>query len=113
MDWWAFGVLLYEMMAGQQPFEGDTDSAIFKNVKEKKAVFPKHFTQESMDVITSVSVSCEYYYKFVFKHINIFLSFWLKNLITAWELVDLPVPRYKLIHSFRVLIGRQQLIWIG
>lgn len=55
MDWWAYGVLLYEMMAGQQPFEGDDDATIFKNIKEKKAVFPKHFTQESMDIITSVS----------------------------------------------------------
>lgn len=65
MDWWAYGVLLYEMMAGQQPFEGEDDAAIYKNIKEKKAVFPKHFSQESMDVITSVS----------FLHLNVVLEY--------------------------------------
>ncbi|KAH8298574.1 hypothetical protein KR044_012149 [Drosophila immigrans] len=52
-DWWSYGVLLYELMAGQAPFEGDDDSAVFRNIKDKKAVFPKHFSQEAMDIITS------------------------------------------------------------
>ncbi|KAH8308731.1 hypothetical protein KR059_001088 [Drosophila kikkawai] len=52
-DWWSYGVLLFEFMAGQAPFEGDDESIIFRNIKEKKAVFPKHFSQEAMDIITS------------------------------------------------------------
>ncbi|KAH8284645.1 hypothetical protein KR018_009501 [Drosophila ironensis] len=52
-DWWSYGVLLYEFMAGQAPFEGDDETTVFRNIKEKKAVFPKHFSQEAMDIITS------------------------------------------------------------
>lgn len=50
-------MLLFELMAGQAPFDGDNESIIFRNIKEKKAVFPKHFSQEAMDIITSVSCS--------------------------------------------------------
>lgn len=56
-DWWSYGVLLYEMMAGQAPFEGDDEATVFRNVKDKKAIFPKHFSQEAMDIITSVSLN--------------------------------------------------------
>lgn len=61
MDWWSYGILLYEMMAGQEPFEAEDDATMFKNIKEKKAIFPKHFSQESMDVITSVSLKKNIY----------------------------------------------------
>lgn len=54
VDWWCYGIMLFELMAGQHPFEADDDDAMFKNIKEKKAVFPKHFSQEAMDIITSV-----------------------------------------------------------
>jgi len=43
-------------MAGQAPFEGEDESTVFRNIKEKKAIFPKHFSQEAMDIITSVSI---------------------------------------------------------
>lgn len=49
------------MMAGQEPFEAEDDATMFKNIKEKKAIFPKHFSQESMDVITSVSLKKNIY----------------------------------------------------
>ncbi|XP_055854774.1 protein kinase C, eye isozyme [Episyrphus balteatus] len=49
-DWWSYGVLLFEMMAGQSPFEGDTDEQIFKAIKENKVIFPKHFTEDARAV---------------------------------------------------------------
>lgn len=49
------------MLAGQNPFEADDEDSTFKNIKDKKAVFPKHFSQEAMDVITSVSIKYKKY----------------------------------------------------
>jgi len=51
-------------MAGQAPFEGDDETTVFRNIKDKKAVFPKHFSVEAMDIITSVSVGFQ-------KHMNL------------------------------------------
>ena len=32
VDWWAFGVLLYEMMSGHPPFTGEDEEDLFNSI---------------------------------------------------------------------------------
>jgi len=40
VDWWAFGILLYECLAGYSPFAGKDQNAICKNIVNRKLSFP-------------------------------------------------------------------------
>ena len=40
LDWWAVGVLLYEMIVGLQPFYHKNRNRMFKKIKETEVVFP-------------------------------------------------------------------------
>ncbi|KAJ3682651.1 hypothetical protein LUZ60_015224 [Juncus effusus] len=40
VDWWAFGVFLYELLYGRTPFKGATKEATLKNILNKELRFP-------------------------------------------------------------------------
>nr|AHZ63889.1 phototropin [Scouleria aquatica] len=40
VDWWALGILLYEMLFGRTPFRGKNRQKTFSNVLEKEIYFP-------------------------------------------------------------------------
>lgn len=40
VDWWAVGVMTYEMIIGQTPFQHQSHAASFKMIRENEPVFP-------------------------------------------------------------------------
>ncbi|PKA48519.1 Phototropin-1A [Apostasia shenzhenica] len=44
VDWWALGILLYEMLYGYTPFRGKTRQKTFANILQKDLKFPRSFS---------------------------------------------------------------------
>jgi len=42
VDWWTFGILLFEMLYGTTPFRGNTRENTFSNINNKGIVYPPH-----------------------------------------------------------------------
>lgn len=51
VDWWALGVLLYEIIAGYPPYEDDNPMMIYQKVLEGKIEFPSHFSKKAKELI--------------------------------------------------------------
>ncbi|KAG1554949.1 hypothetical protein G6F49_007578 [Rhizopus delemar] len=50
VDWWAFGVLLYEMLLGQSPFKGEDEDEIFDAVLEDNILYPINLSKNSVAI---------------------------------------------------------------
>jgi protein kinase X len=51
VDWWATGILLFEMLAGYPPFYDDNPFSIYEKILEGKLVFPTHIDPHAKDLI--------------------------------------------------------------
>lgn len=51
VDWWSFGVLIYEMLYGQTPFHGSNTRDILKAILSNHLKYPEHFSKEVKDLL--------------------------------------------------------------
>lgn len=56
VDWWAFGVLIYEMIVGYTPFVASDPSVICKNVIRANLKFPRKFADKPLDLCAQLLV---------------------------------------------------------
>ena len=55
VDWWALGVLMYEMMAGQPPFEADNEDDLFESILHDDVLYPVWLSKEAVSILKGVS----------------------------------------------------------
>eukprot|EP00051_Salpingoeca_urceolata_P027527 m.481879 g.481879 ORF g.481879 m.481879 type:complete len:364 (-) comp22354_c0_seq1:171-1262(-) len=54
VDWWALGVLIYEMAAGYPPFYAEQPLQIYEKILAGKIRFPAHFSRELRDLLKNL-----------------------------------------------------------
>lgn len=54
VDWWALGVLIYEMCAGYPPFYAEQPIQIYEKIVAGKVRFPAHFSRELRDLLKNL-----------------------------------------------------------
>ncbi|KAI8147959.1 camp-dependent protein kinase 9 [Fennellomyces sp. T-0311] len=55
-DWWALGILIFEMLAGYPPFFDDNSFGIYEKILAGKVQFPAHFDMLAKDLLKRLLV---------------------------------------------------------
>lgn len=55
VDWWAMGVLLYEMLCGHAPFEAENEDDLFEAILNDEVVYPTWLQQDAVAILKAVS----------------------------------------------------------
>jgi len=56
-DWWAFGILLYEMLTGSPPFEDASAMGIYKQIMTNQITYPLAIRGKAKEIISKLLVS--------------------------------------------------------
>ena len=54
VDWWAFGILIYEFLVGQPPFWDQNPMKIYEQIVEGKIRFPSAMSEDARSVISGL-----------------------------------------------------------
>lgn len=52
---WSLGVLIYEMLVGQPPFESDNEDDLFKAILEDDVLYPKWLSPQAISILNEVN----------------------------------------------------------
>jgi serine/threonine protein kinase len=53
-DWWALGVLLFELLTGTTPFCADSCYKVYQNIEHRRLVFPKGIASTDAALISDL-----------------------------------------------------------
>ncbi|KAG0362280.1 kinase-like domain-containing protein [Gamsiella multidivaricata] len=54
IDWWTFGVLMYEMLLGRAPFSGEEEDDIYDSIMDDEPIFPQGFGRNEQALLQSL-----------------------------------------------------------
>lgn len=57
VDWWTLGILIYEMIAGIDPFADDDPLVIYQNILKGRLRFPKDFDADAKSLVKHLLVN--------------------------------------------------------
>eukprot|EP01017_Pseudomicrothorax_dubius_P046201 TRINITY_DN8106_c0_g1_i2.p1 TRINITY_DN8106_c0_g1~~TRINITY_DN8106_c0_g1_i2.p1 ORF type:complete len:289 (-),score=94.62 TRINITY_DN8106_c0_g1_i2:331-1197(-) len=57
VDWWTLGILIYEMIAGIDPFTDEDPMQIYQNILKGKIKFPKNFDADGKSLVKHLVVA--------------------------------------------------------
>ena len=56
VDWWVFGVLVYQILSKQRPFLGEDEDEIYNDILNNETLFPIHMPKDDVSFIQQLFV---------------------------------------------------------